>query len=133
MDLSWFREYNQEVEQNGTGKLRLRDSKKRLGVQEHYLKGNVFPKWYCTGTGNVLEYRSNSRILVPFRYCREEFQNAEYEHVDDVRARFDRSLRRVFWKSNDTEASPVWTGLGLQVVKINREGSVSHGHTSFSL
>jgi hypothetical protein len=46
MDLSWFREYNQEAEQNGTGRLRLRDSKQRLGIQEHYLKGNVFPKWY---------------------------------------------------------------------------------------
>ena len=57
--------------------------------------------------------------------------------MDDVRARFlarvDRSLQRNIHESDDAEASPVWTGLGLRVVKINREVSVSHGHTSFSL
>ena len=58
-------------------------------------------------------------------------------NVDDVRARFlarvDRSLQRYVHESDNAEASPVWAGLGPRVTKFNREVSVSHGHTSFSL
>ena len=57
--------------------------------------------------------------------------------MDDVRAsflaRFDRSLQCHLYESDDAEASPVWAGLGPRVVEINREVSVSHGYTSFSL
>src|SRR5271163_1901671 len=58
-------------------------------------------------------------------------------NVDDACARFlahiDRSLRRHLHLGDDAEASPVWAGLGPRVVKFKREGSVSHGYTSFSL
>ena len=45
MDLSELLGYNQETEQNGMGEVRLCVTKRRLDVQEHYLKPNVFPKW----------------------------------------------------------------------------------------
>jgi hypothetical protein len=45
MDLSELLGYNQETEQNAMGEVRLCVTKRRLDVQEHYLKANVFPKW----------------------------------------------------------------------------------------
>jgi hypothetical protein len=86
-------------------------------------------KYYSTATKRSIWYRP--------AIAGQGAKTQNTNNVDDVRAcllaRVDRSLQRNLDESDDAEARPVWTGLGPRVIKFNREVSVSHGHTSFSL
>src|SRR5580698_3121764 len=103
---------------------------------EFRLRRNV-RRFACTICGRcfprmVLNYRGYRPAIAAHGA---KVQNTN--NVDDVRtsflARFDRSLQRHLCAGDDAGASPVWAGLGPQVVKCKREVSVSHGYTSFSL
>ena len=86
-------------------------------------------KYYSTDTKGSIWYRP--------AIVGQGAKTQNTNNVDDLcarfLARFNRSLQRSIHESDDAEARPVWTGLGPRVGKFNREVSVSHGHTSFSL